>query len=155
MRGSVWNSADRGNILKLTQKTLFRPSFTLSTLRLDWRPKGGCVFPRIVDSILPNADFGPNEHWEDSTHFLTQKMTHLRLISNESCMYFKLIPGLVPSMTQFDFAKPFYKNLGRHKSFHLISIFLLWLHALLHRKIFATVSNKSAQRPSSAFLWFS
>ena len=33
------------------------------------------------------------------------------------CVLFKLMPGRVLSMTQFDFVKPFYKNLVHHKFF--------------------------------------
>ena len=28
-----------------------------------------CEFPMVVDSILPHAEFGPNVHREDATHF--------------------------------------------------------------------------------------
>ena len=31
--------------------------------------KVGCVFPMIVVSILPHAEFGPNDQWEDAAHF--------------------------------------------------------------------------------------
>ena len=28
-----------------------------------------CVFPMVIDSILPHVDFGPNDHREDAFHF--------------------------------------------------------------------------------------
>ena len=31
--------------------------------------KVGCVFPMVVDSLLFQAEFGPNDHQEDATHF--------------------------------------------------------------------------------------
>ena len=31
--------------------------------------KVGCVFPMVVVSILPHAEFGPNDHREDAPHF--------------------------------------------------------------------------------------
>ena len=30
----------------------------------------GCVFPMVVVSILPHAEFGPNEHRVDAPHFM-------------------------------------------------------------------------------------
>ena len=32
--------------------------------------KVGCVFPKVVVSILPNVEFGPNDHLEDAPHFI-------------------------------------------------------------------------------------
>ena len=32
--------------------------------------KVGCVFPMVVVSLLPHAEFGPNDHLEDATHFI-------------------------------------------------------------------------------------
>ena len=32
--------------------------------------KVGCVFPIVVVSILPHAEFGPNEHREDASHLI-------------------------------------------------------------------------------------
>ena len=141
MRGSVWNSANRGNILKPTLKSAFPANFRRgpTAIALKW---------------------GASSRWA-STLYCTMRYSGQMAIGKtqptfwliwyDYSIHFKLIPGLVLSMTRFDFAKPFYKNLVRHKFFHLISIFQLLLHALPHRKIFATVSNKSAQRPSSAF----
>ena len=31
--------------------------------------KVGCVFPMVVVSILLHAEFGPNDHREDASHF--------------------------------------------------------------------------------------
>ena len=31
--------------------------------------KVGCVFPMVVFSILQHAEFGPNDHREDASHF--------------------------------------------------------------------------------------
>ena len=28
-----------------------------------------CIFPMVVDSMLPNAEFGQNDHREDPPHF--------------------------------------------------------------------------------------
>ena len=28
----------------------------------------GCAFPMVVNSMLPHAEFGPNDHWEDEPH---------------------------------------------------------------------------------------
>ena len=32
--------------------------------------KVGCVFPMVAVSVLPHAEFGPNEHREDAHHFM-------------------------------------------------------------------------------------
>ena len=32
--------------------------------------KVGCVFPLIIIPILPQAEFGPNDHQEDAPHFI-------------------------------------------------------------------------------------
>ena len=32
--------------------------------------KVGCVFPMVIASILPHAEFGPNDHREDAPHFI-------------------------------------------------------------------------------------
>ena len=32
--------------------------------------KVGCVFPMVVIPILPQAEFGPNDHREDAPHFI-------------------------------------------------------------------------------------
>ena len=32
--------------------------------------KVGCVFPMVVVSIPPHAEFGPNDHQEDAHHFI-------------------------------------------------------------------------------------
>ena len=32
--------------------------------------KVGCVFPMVFVSILPHADFGPYDDWEDASHFI-------------------------------------------------------------------------------------
>ena len=37
-------------------------------LELVWF-KGGCVFPVAIVSMLPHAEFGPNDHREDAPHF--------------------------------------------------------------------------------------
>ena len=34
--------------------------------------KVGCVFPMVIVSILPHAEFGPNDHREDAPHFITR-----------------------------------------------------------------------------------
>ena len=31
--------------------------------------KVGCVFPIVIVSMLPQAEFGPNDHWEHANHF--------------------------------------------------------------------------------------
>ena len=31
--------------------------------------KVGCIFPMVVVSILPQAEFGPNDHQEDAPYF--------------------------------------------------------------------------------------
>ena len=31
----------------------------------------GRVFPMVVDTILPQAEFGPNDHRKDALHFTT------------------------------------------------------------------------------------
>ena len=31
--------------------------------------KVGCVYPMVVVSILPHAEFEPNDHQEDAYHF--------------------------------------------------------------------------------------
>ena len=31
--------------------------------------KVGCVFPMVIFSILPHAEFGPNDYQEDTPHF--------------------------------------------------------------------------------------
>ena len=38
-------------------------------LRKSASAKVGCVFPMVVVSILPHAEFGPNDHREDAPHF--------------------------------------------------------------------------------------
>ena len=32
--------------------------------------KVGCIFPMVVVSILPRAEFGPKDHREDALHFI-------------------------------------------------------------------------------------
>ena len=32
--------------------------------------KVGCVFPMVIVSILPHAEFGPNDHRENPPHFI-------------------------------------------------------------------------------------
>ena len=34
----------------------------------------GCVFPVAIVSILPYAEFGPNDHRKDTSHFRTPKL---------------------------------------------------------------------------------
>ena len=34
--------------------------------------KMGCVFPMVILSILPHAEFGPNDHRENAPHFKIQ-----------------------------------------------------------------------------------
>ena len=31
--------------------------------------KVGCVFPMVIVTILPHAEFGPNDHREKASHF--------------------------------------------------------------------------------------
>ena len=31
--------------------------------------KEGCVFPLVAGSMLPHAEFGPIDHWEDAPHY--------------------------------------------------------------------------------------
>ena len=38
--------------------------------------KVGCVFSMVVVSILPHAEFGPNDHQKDAPHF-TYKILEL------------------------------------------------------------------------------
>ena len=47
--------------------------------------KVGCVFPMVVVSILPHAEFGPNDHREDAPHFTNDDLNwgHRLLSSNE------------------------------------------------------------------------
>ena len=40
-----------------------------SMYQLVRKNKVGCGFPMIVVSILSNAEFGPNDHREDASHF--------------------------------------------------------------------------------------
>ena len=37
--------------------------------KLDIEGKVGCVFSMVVVSILPHAEFGPNDHQKDAPHF--------------------------------------------------------------------------------------
>ena len=56
-------------------------ALTLSKRLKGWRTKinsytvnsckVGCVFPMVVVPILPHADFGPNDHRENTPHFST------------------------------------------------------------------------------------
>ena len=32
--------------------------------------KVGCLFPMLMASIRPHAEFGPNDHQEDALHFI-------------------------------------------------------------------------------------
>ena len=34
-----------------------------------WLSKVGCVFPMVVVSMMPRADFGPSDHRDDALHF--------------------------------------------------------------------------------------
>ena len=34
--------------------------------------KVGCVFPMVIIPILPQAEFGPDDHREDALHFRTK-----------------------------------------------------------------------------------
>ena len=46
------------------------------------RNKVGC-FPMVVVSILPHAEFGPNDHWEDAPHFILSNIPWNRLFVNK------------------------------------------------------------------------
>ena len=51
----------------------------IPTMLMD--SKVGCVFPMIVVSLLPHADYGRNDHREDAFHFINeirQKSLHNR-----------------------------------------------------------------------------
>ena len=39
--------------------------------------KVGCLFPMVVVSILPHADFGPNDHRDDALHFTMVHNDHI------------------------------------------------------------------------------
>ena len=39
--------------------------------------KVGCVFPMVINSILPRAEFGPNGHRKDAPLFSCRKMTSI------------------------------------------------------------------------------
>jgi len=36
--------------------------------------KVGCAFPVVIDSILPYAEFVPNDHREDAPHFINESL---------------------------------------------------------------------------------
>ena len=42
--------------------------------------KVGCVFPMVVVSMLPHADFGPNDHRDDALHFIQSSI--LKFVSS-------------------------------------------------------------------------
>ena len=44
---------------------LFHPEYHLILIG-----KVGCVFPMVIVSIVPHAEFGPNDHREDASHFI-------------------------------------------------------------------------------------
>ena len=50
-----------------------------SDFRIVGQNKVGCVFPMIVVSILPHAEFGPNNHREYASHFNMQLLKFLNL----------------------------------------------------------------------------
>ena len=58
------------NLEKITKMAQL---LTLNSLLLEQRSKVGCVFPMVVVSILPHAEFGPNDHRKDALHFNTEK----------------------------------------------------------------------------------
>ena len=39
------------------------------SIQLDYRYKLGCVVKMVVDSILPHAESGPNDHRKDAPQF--------------------------------------------------------------------------------------
>ena len=71
--------------IKILQKNIFLRYWPLGCV---WSPlvdglkgsKVGCVFPLVVVSILPHADFGRNDHREDAPHFnwRSWKKRHIR-----------------------------------------------------------------------------
>ena len=41
-----------------------------SESRMHRKYKEGCVFPVVAISMLPRAEFGPNDHREEALHFI-------------------------------------------------------------------------------------
>ena len=44
----------------------------------DAKTKVGCVFPMVIVSILPYAEFGRTDHREDASHFNMSKSMNKR-----------------------------------------------------------------------------
>ena len=40
---------------------------------LEREIKVGCVFSMVAVSILPHAEFGPNDHQDEAPHFIIQE----------------------------------------------------------------------------------
>ena len=56
-------------IFFLPKSTNSTPVF-LFTFPPQKHTKVGCVFPMVIVSMLSNAEFGPNDHWDDVPHFM-------------------------------------------------------------------------------------
>ena len=52
--------------------------------RLKLKIKVGCIYPMVVVSILPHAEFGPNEHQEEAHHFIFLKFVMLKTLSRKT-----------------------------------------------------------------------
>ena len=50
--------------------------------------KLGRVFPMVVVSILPHAEFGPNDHREDAPHFIAQCWIRSKWASGRGTLYY-------------------------------------------------------------------
>ena len=73
MKTREQNNSGGQNVVSEQSHGLTRVSksrFSLTEL-LDLRSfKVGCVLPMVVVSILPQAEFGPNDHRVDVPHFI-------------------------------------------------------------------------------------
>ena len=51
-------------------------------VKIEGRERGKveCVFPMVVVSILPHAEFGPNDHWEDTSHFIFPAGSNFKIL---------------------------------------------------------------------------
>ena len=65
---------ESGSEYKFIRGFCERRTFTIknksSQTIFNYCSKVGCVFPMVVVSILPHAEFGPNDHREDASHFI-------------------------------------------------------------------------------------
>ena len=79
--------------------------FQQNTLQIS---KVGCVFLMVVVSLLPNAEFGRNDHREDAPHFINFERRYRYFSKNKVSHWNRLVwrtqkapSGLVKALYQF------------------------------------------------------